>query len=88
MVDLEDCDGDSAVVLARLVFSPSIDLFESIIYNYNMKAQKITKKQQAFLNFLEDFTEENGYYLLYEDAQQKQENQIKKRLMLKKCSKR
>ena len=67
VVDLEDCDGDNAVVLARLVFSPSIDLFESIIYNYNMKAQKITKKQQAVLNFLEDFTEENGYSPSYRE---------------------
>lgn len=54
-------------VLARLVFSPSIDLFESIIYNYNMKAQKITKKQQAVLNYLEDFTEENGYSPSYRE---------------------
>ena len=67
VVDLEECDGDNAVVLARLVFSPSIDLFESIIYNYNMKAQKITKKQQAVLNFLEDFTEENGYSPSYRE---------------------
>ena len=67
MVDLEDCDEDNAVVLARLVFSPSIDLFESIIYNYNMKAKKITKKQQAVLNFLEDFTEENGYSPSYRE---------------------
>ena len=28
-------------------------------------------------SFNETFTEENGYYLLYEDGQQKQENQIK-----------
>lgn len=67
VIDLEDCDGDNAAVLARLVFSPSIDLFESIIYNYNMKAQKITKKQQAVLNFLEDFTEENGYSPSYRE---------------------
>ena len=53
--------------LALRVFSPSIDLFESIIYNYNMKVQKITKKQQAVLNFLEDFTEENGYSPSYRE---------------------
>lgn len=53
--------------LALRVFSPSIDLFESIIYNYNMKMQKITKKQQAVLNFLEDFTEENGYSPSYRE---------------------
>ena len=28
-------------------------------------------------SFNETFTEENGYYLLYEDGQQKQENQLK-----------
>lgn len=32
-----------------------------------MKAQKITKKQQAVLNFLEDFTEENGYSPSYRE---------------------
>lgn len=53
--------------LALRVFSPSIDLFESIIYNYNMKMQKITKKQQAVLNFLEDYTEENGYSPSYRE---------------------
>jgi ribosomal protein L30/L7E len=53
--------------LALRVFSPSIDLFESIIYNYSMKVQKITKKQQAVLNFLEDFTEENGYSPSYRE---------------------
>ena len=58
---------EDALVLARRVFNPSIDLFESIIYNYNMKAQKITKKQQAVLNFLEDFTEENGYSPSYRE---------------------
>ena len=51
------------------VRSPSIDLFESIVYNYNMKTTKITKKQQAVLNFLEDFTEENGYSPSYREIQ-------------------
>lgn len=55
--------------LARRVVSPSIDLFESIVYNYNMKVSKITKKQQAVLNFLEDFTEENGYSPSYREIQ-------------------
>ncbi|MBR3115940.1 hypothetical protein IKF30_01810 [Candidatus Saccharibacteria bacterium] len=32
-----------------------------------MKVQKITKKQQAVLNFLEDFTEENGYSPSYRE---------------------
>ena len=51
------------------VRSPSIDLFESIVYNYNMKATKITKKQQAVLDFLEDFTEEKGYSPSYREIQ-------------------
>ena len=51
------------------VRSPSIDLFESIVYNYNMKATKITKKQQALLDFLEDFTEEKGYSPSYREIQ-------------------
>jgi SOS-response transcriptional repressor LexA len=32
-----------------------------------MKAKKITKKQLAVLNFLEDFTEENGYSPSYRE---------------------
>lgn len=50
-----------------LKLSPSIDLFFSIAYNYSMKANKITKKQLAVLNFLEDFTEENGYSPSYRE---------------------
>ena len=34
-----------------------------------MKVTKITKKQQAVLNFLEDFTEENGYSPSYREIQ-------------------
>ena len=56
-----------ALVLARRVESPSIDLFLSIVYNYNMARLKITKKQQAVLNYLEDFTEENGYSPSYRE---------------------
>lgn len=60
---------EDALVLARRVDSPSIDLFLSIVYNYNMAKLKITKKQQAVLNFLEDFTEENGYSPSYREIQ-------------------
>lgn len=34
-----------------------------------MKKQKITKKQQAVLDFIEDFTEENGYSPSYREIQ-------------------
>ena len=47
--------------------SPSIDLFLSIVYNYNMKTHKLTKKQLALLDFLQDFTEENGYSPSYRE---------------------
>ena len=60
---------EGTAFLERRVVSPSIDLFESIVYNYSMKVQKITKKQQAVLNFLEDFTEENGYSPSYREIQ-------------------
>ena len=53
----------------RRVTSPSIDLFLSIIYNYNMAGIKITKKQQALLNYLQDFEEENGYSPSYREIQ-------------------
>ncbi len=66
-VDLLGFVREGVPALARRVLSPSIDLFEFIIYNYSMKVQKITKKQQAVLNFLEDFTEENGYSPSYRE---------------------
>ena len=62
-------EGATGDFLARRVLRPSIDLFLSIVYNYNMKVAKITKKQQAVLNFLEDFTEENGYSPSYREIQ-------------------
>ena len=46
---------------------PSIDLFLSIVYNYSMKAHKLTKKQLALLDFLQDFTEEKGYSPSYRE---------------------
>ena len=63
---------NDALVLLGDVFrgretSPSIDLFFFIVYNYNMKAHKLTKKQLAVLEFLEDFTEENGYSPSYRE---------------------
>ena len=60
---------EEAPDFARRVDSPSIDLFGSIAYNYNMKVTKITKKQQALLDFLEDFTEEKGYSPSYREIQ-------------------
>ena len=68
-VALEAGKGEAAGVLARRVDNPSIDLFEFIVYNYNMKVTKITKKQQALLDFLEDFTEEKGYSPSYREIQ-------------------
>lgn len=40
--------------------SPSIDLFAVIVYNYSIMAVKLTKKQLAVLDFIQDFTEETG----------------------------
>lgn len=57
----------TGAVLERREVSPSIDLFFSIVYNYNMKAVKLTKKQLAVLDFLQDFTEENGYSPSYRE---------------------
>jgi len=56
-------------VRGRRVASPSIDLFFSIVYNYNMTKAKITKKQQAVLDFLQDFTDEKGYSPSYREIQ-------------------
>ena len=56
-----------AVFLELRVTKPSIDLFLSIVYNYNIMSVKLTKKQLAVLNFLEDFTEENGYSPSYRE---------------------
>lgn len=59
--------GVVAPVLERRVTKPSIDLFFSIVYNYSIMSVKLTKKQLAVLNFLEDFTEENGYSPSYRE---------------------
>ena len=47
--------------------SPSIDLFVAIMYNYSIMAIKLTKKQLAVLNFIEDFMEENGLAPTYRE---------------------
>ena len=60
---------EGVAFLERRVARPSIDLFLSIVYNYNMAGQKITKKQLALLDFLQDFTEENGYSPSYREIQ-------------------
>lgn len=60
---------EGAAFLERRVVRPSIDLFLSIVYNYNMAGQKITKKQLALLDFLQDFTEEKGYSPSYREIQ-------------------
>ena len=58
--DFEDGVGFLALIFSARVESPSIDLFVTIIYNYNMNSTKLTKKQLAVLDFIQDFTEENG----------------------------
>lgn len=58
-----------AEVLASRVASPSIDLFGFIIYNYSIMAIKLTKKQLAVLNFIQDFTEERGISPSYREIQ-------------------
>lgn len=55
--------------LASRVVSPSIDLFVFIIYNYTMKTSKLTKKQLAVLDFLQEFTEEKGLSPSYREIQ-------------------
>ena len=60
---------EPVVILAFLVLSPSIDLLLSIVYNYNMKAVKLTKKQLAVLDYLQEFTEEKGYSPSYREIQ-------------------
>ena len=60
---------ETAAFLERRGASPSIDLFLSIVYNYNIMSTKLTKKQLAVLNYLEDFTEENGYSPSYREIQ-------------------
>ena len=55
------------VFLGRRGDKPSIDLFLSIVYNYNIMSVKLTKKQLALLEFLEDFTEAQGYSPSYRE---------------------
>ena len=58
-----------AEFLASRVISPSIDLFGFIIYNYSIMAIKLTKKQLAVLEFIQDFTEERGISPSYREIQ-------------------
>ena len=55
------------VFLRRRGARPSIDLFLSIVYNYTIMAIKLTKKQLALLEFLEDLTEAQGYSPSYRE---------------------
>ena len=56
-----------ALFLASRVIRPSIDLFPVIIYNYSMSNKKLTKKQLAVVEFIEDFTEENAITTVMSD---------------------
>lgn len=58
--------GEALFLVVRTA-SPSIDLFLLIVYNYIMKQAKLTKKQLAVLDFLQDFTDENGYSPSYRE---------------------
>ena len=58
---------ERAVFLALRVTSPSIDLSFFIIYNYSMSDKKLTKKQLAVVNFIQDFIEENGHSPSYRE---------------------
>ena len=53
--------------LASRVIRPSIDLLLVIVYNYSMSREKLTKKQLAVLNFVQDFMEENGHSPSYRE---------------------
>ena len=64
---LEELGEEATDFCGRRIVRPSIDLFLSIVYNYSIMAVKITKKQLAVLNFLQDFTEENGYSPSYRE---------------------
>ncbi len=71
--DLEVEVFELAVFLKAVAFlerrdsSPSIDLFLSIVYNYNIMAVKLTKKQLAVLEFIQEFTEERGFSPSYRE---------------------
>ena len=58
---------EGAACLGRRGLRPSIDLFLSIVYNYNIMSVKLTKKQLAVLEFLEDFTGAEGYSPSYRE---------------------
>ena len=69
LVDLGDAVAETGEFLALRTLSPSIDLFGFIIYNYNIMATKLTKKQLAVLEFIQDFTEEKGLSPSYREIQ-------------------
>lgn len=50
---------------------------EYILVGFSQVGSESDWRRASTESFRSTFTEENGYYLLYEDAQQKQENQLK-----------
>lgn len=67
-IDLVDLETLAVVVFfARRGSSPSIDLFLSIVYNYNIMTVKLTKKQLVVLEFVENYTEERGFSPSYRE---------------------
>lgn len=50
---------------------------EYILVGFSQVGSESDWRRASTESFRNAFTEENGYYLLYEDAQQKQENQLK-----------
>ena len=54
-----------------------IDNEEYIVVGFSQVGSESDWRTSSTESFRRTFTRENGYYLLYEDAQQKQENQLK-----------
>ena len=50
---------------------------EYIVVGFSQVGSESDWRMANTASLQETFTEENGYYLLYEDGQQKQENQLK-----------
>ena len=74
---LVGCADDTNTGEAEILEDESEELEGYIVVGFSQIGSESDWRIANAQSFREEFTEENGYYLIFEDAQQKQENQIK-----------
>lgn len=74
---LTSCTGEENASEDSVLYEDEIADSEDIVVGYSQVGSESDWRTANTESFKETFTEENGYFLLFEDAQQKQENQLK-----------